>query len=297
MSEEPINVFCRTGVDEWNRVICHDAAGLEIERRTLAFEQVWNEPSRNHWRQNDTSIRKTWDELLVPLPQFEQSSWAYAMTYRVHQEEARQQNIFPFAKHGRAEGTWLPIQHRRALDYEAEIALLLHRPEPERFGFLLANDLTDRGVQLRTFDRRHPAPGFSAAKSFPGALRVGPLLAVGGPVLWPQLEVQLRINGELRQQVNARECLLTPQQFHQQIFARNAATDWALVLTGTTGGTIFRSPRSAEKWALWIKHGFSKGDAREAWLRRFQFLKAGDQLEMTSQILGTSCATIVAKAE
>jgi 2-keto-4-pentenoate hydratase/2-oxohepta-3-ene-1,7-dioic acid hydratase in catechol pathway len=271
---------------------------LEFEKPAMAFANAWNSPPRiSGLNATETLMRKTWPELLAPLPEFQGPSRAYAMTYRVHQEEVRQKKIFSFEKRTQAESAWLPIQHRQTLDYEAEIALLLHRSEPERFGFLLANDLTDRAAQVRNFDRDNPAPGFSAAKSFPGALRVGPLLAIGGPKLWPELEVELRVNGELRQHVKARNCLLAPHEFHKQAFMSGDANEWALVLAGTTGGTIFRSPNPAEKMLLFVMSALSTRRAREAWLRRFQFLAVGDRLEMTSKILGTSHATIVATTE
>ena len=177
------------------------------------------------------------------------------------------------------------------------MGLLLHRNEPERFGFLFANDLTDREAQVHSYDRRSPAAGFSAAKSFPGALRVGPLLVIAGQNLWPELEVRLEVNGNLRQHVKARECLLTPREFHQQLFASSNAGDRALVLTGTTGGTIFQSPTQSQRLRLLAWSGFSLMRARKQWLRGFQFLRIGDRLDMKSEILGTSHATIVASAE
>ena len=278
-------------------MIRHEATGLDVEQQTTTFENAWNATLGTDRDENVFLKRKNWEELLVPLPGFERSSWAYAMTYRDHQKEVRQEKIFFFEKSGLAEGAWLPIRHRAMLDYEAEIALLLHRQEPDRFGFLFANDLTDRAVQLRTFNRRNPAPGFTEAKSFPGALRVGPLLVIGSHELWPKLEVELWMNGGFCQRVNARECLLTPRDFHRQIFARDVAKEWALVASGTTGGTIFRSPGSREKLWLLIKNGFSIRRAREDWLRRFHFLEVGDRLEMKSEVLGTSYATIVATTE
>ncbi|HEY0549768.1 MAG TPA: fumarylacetoacetate hydrolase family protein [Verrucomicrobiae bacterium] len=239
-------------------------------------------------------MRLRWQDLSVPLPELQGPAWAWALTYPTHQNEARLTDIFSFEKCSAAESTWASIQHRPSLDYEAELALLLRRGEPERFGFLFANDLTDRAMQLQTYDRRRPAAGFSKAKSFPGALRVGPLLAISGSELWPELEVRLEVNGALRQHVKARECLLTPREFHQQVFADESASDWVLALTGTTNGTIFQSPSSAQKSKLILQNGFSTERAREAWLRQFQFLSPGDRLEMNSEILGTSHATIVA---
>ena len=263
----------------------------------MTFQEAWDakRPGVGNSQENFTRLR--WQDLLVPLPELKSPARAYALTYRVHQGETRLDQVFSFEKRGVAESASAPIQRRAALDYEAEIALLLHRNEPDRFGFLFANDLTDRAIQIHTFDQRNPSPGFAQAKSFPGALRAGPLLVVGDATVWPKLELTLEVNGELRQQVKAHECLLSPRGFHQEVFARADIGDWALVLTGTAGGTIFQSPTFMQKFTLLLQNGFSKKRAREAWLRRFRFLQAGDQLEMKSTILGTSHATIVAHSE
>ncbi len=262
----------------------------------MTFSEAWRGAPDPLSPVNEKLMRLRWQDLLVPLPKLRGPAWAWALTYPSHQKETRLVDIFAFEKRTEAESAWAPIRHRPTLDYEAEMALLLHRDEPERFGFLFANDLTDRAIQLQTYDRRRPAPGFSSAKSFDGALSVGPLLAIGGSGLWAELEVRLEVNGTLRQHVRARECLLTPREFHQQIFARENVEDWALVLTGTTDGTVFQSPTSAQGMKLLLRNGFSVRRAREAWLRHFQFLSVGDRLELKSEILGRSHATIVASA-
>lgn len=296
MTGRSTNVFCRTGAEEWRHVFRHDTTGLDADRRTLMFQEAW-QANLSRTLAEKESARFRWEQLRVPLPELPGPARAYAFTYPMHQRESRFENIFAFEKRGAAEGTWTPIPHRPSLDYEAEVALLLHRREPERFGFLLANDLTDRGIQVRTYDRRHPARGFCAAKSFAGALRIGPLLVVGGPQLWPELEVTLDVNGQRRQHVRAHECLAAPSDFHEQAFASADAPDWALVLTGTTGGTVFQSPSWPKRIQLLVRSGFSMKRAREAWLRQFEFLCVGDRLEMKSEILGTSHATVVASAE
>ena len=298
MSAQSINAFCRTGAHEWRRVFCHGPNGLDVAEQAMTFHEAWEARPLNAWsRSNDGLMRLRWQDLLAPLPELRGPAWAWALTYQTHQKEARLADIFSFKKRGEAESAWTPIQHRPALDYEAEVALLLHRDEPDRFGFLLANDLTDRAMQLQTYNRRRPAPGFSVAKSFPGALRVGPLIAIGGSELWPEMEVCLEVNGTLRQHVKARECVLTPREFHQQIFAGENVDDWVLALTGTTDGTIFQSPTPRQRLELLARNSFSTTRAREAWLRRFQFLSIGDQLGMNSEILGMSHANLVSGAE
>lgn len=298
MPGRSISVFCRTDADEWRRVLHHDPHGLDAGKQVMTFAEAWEAtpPEAGH-RSGDKPSRHRWEDVLVALPDLQGPAWAYALTYRVHQKETRLPDTFFFEKRGSAENACQPIPYRPALDYEAEVALLLHRSEPDRFGFLFANDLTDRAKQARTFDRLNPAPGFSAAKSFPGALRAGPLLVIGDAAVWPELEVRLEVNGELRQQVRARECLMTPREFHQQIFTKSDVREWALVLTGTAGGTIFQSPTPMQRFQLLVGSGFSRTRAREAWLERFQFLRVGDRLEMKSEMLGMGHAIIVPNAE
>jgi hypothetical protein len=90
-------------------------------------------------------------------------------------------------------------------------------------------------------------------------LRIGPLLAISSADVWPELEVRLTVNGELRQHLLARDCLMTPREFYREVFSSAAADDWMLVLTGTTGGTIFQSPTPQQRLELLVRNGFSGG--------------------------------------
>ena len=259
----------------------------------MSFDEVWSTAPGSVPDAGMERFAFSLENLMVPLPDLSGPATAYATTYRVHGAEVRLQDMFSFAKLGTPAGAWAPVVWRPALDFEAEVALLLRRDNTERFGYLLANDLTDRAVQVHTFNRRNPAPGFSEAKGFPGALRVGPLLVMGGGDFWQRLELHLSVNGEKRQEVRARDCLLTPRDFHRQIFAGRDAGDFALVLTGTSAGTIFRGPSPAQRMAAILRAGFSIRRAREHWLKRFRFLQPGDRIEMKSEFLGNCHATIV----
>jgi hypothetical protein len=57
-------------------------------------------------------------------------------------------------------------------------------------------------------------------------------------------------------------------------------------MTGTAGGTIFRTPSSWQRLGLWFGNGFSVARGKEAWLRRLDFLRSGDEVVMRSPILG-----------
>jgi 2-keto-4-pentenoate hydratase/2-oxohepta-3-ene-1,7-dioic acid hydratase in catechol pathway len=159
----------------------------------------------------------------------------------------------------------------------------------------MLNDLTDRGIQLRTYSRRDPAPGFSAAKSFDGALRIGPLIVVGNSAAWDTLEIVLKVNGEMRQHLKARECLVKPAEFHHQVFSRSAEAEWVLVATGTPSGTVFKQPGLFAKLRLLLASGFSVRRAKERLLAGMRFLAPGDELVLESTILGVSKSAVVAE--
>jgi len=184
------------------------------------------------------------------------------------------------------------IGYRPHLDYEAEIGILMNKYDSTRFGYVMVNDLTDRGIQARTFNREDPAPGFSEAKSFYGSLRVGPLLLIGDEALWNEIEITLSLNSEIRQQVYGRECLMGPGQFHQDTFSTVNEKDWILIASGTSAGVIFHAPNRLEKFMLFTRSGFKKDRAIETWLSTLHFLKVGDEIEFQSPLLGIGKAKV-----
>jgi 2-keto-4-pentenoate hydratase/2-oxohepta-3-ene-1,7-dioic acid hydratase in catechol pathway len=231
--------------------------------------------------------------LTVPLPNPDIPVWAYGMTYPEHGEETVNLSILRFAKQAQAQlmgpGSLVWQKH---LDYEAEIGLLLYRHTPNRFGFLLLNDFTNRGLQVHSFDPANPGPGFTRAKSFPGALQVGPWMAIGQESDWEDLRLELSVNQQSRQRVNAIDCLLGPRQIHRDLFADIHGSDWILAATGTTQGTCFRSPKGWEKGRLFLQSALSINKAKERWLSELKFLNPGDEIVMTSPQLGVAKMTI-----
>lgn len=229
----------------------------------------------------------------VPLPNPDIPVWAYGMTYPEHGEETVDLSILRFVKQAQAHlmgpGS---LFWQRYLDYEAEIGLLLYRHTPNRFGFLILNDFTDRGVQVHSFDPADPGPGFARAKSFPGALQVGPWIAIGQESDWDGLRVELSVNKQSRQRVNAIDCLLSPRLIHPELFADIHGSDWILVATGTPQGTCFRNPSGWEKGRLFLQSALSMSGAKERWLSELKFLNPGDEILMTSPQLGVAKMTI-----
>lgn len=287
-------VFCRVAKDEWRRVINHNEAGVNVRPHPLTFEEVWNHDLAASIATPSENLETIqWTNLQSPLPDPHVEAWGYAMTYPSHREEARLEDSFHFRKFGPAVNANSNIVFRPHLDYEAEIGILMQRGNSHRFGYILVNDWTDRGIQVRTYDADNMAPGFTAAKSFKDALHVGSLLVVGKAVVWERLDIELRVNGERRQHLIARDCLIRPDQVFTEIFKKKDAGEWAFVATGTTSGVQFQLPTIWQRIGLMVTSGFSKKRATERWLAQLSFLRPGDRIEFYSAMLGRSTATVI----
>jgi 2-keto-4-pentenoate hydratase/2-oxohepta-3-ene-1,7-dioic acid hydratase in catechol pathway len=271
---------------EWFRVIGSSDAGVEVDPRVLSAEAVWREAAANESADASESRFFKWEELDVPLPHRGARCWGYALTYPEHRRETVDQLPFRFLKQGSVASHWDTIDYRDFLDFELEIGLLMHAETPDRFGYFLANDLTDRGLQVEHYNARDPAPGFTLAKNFPGSLRAGPLLAIGDASLWTEITASLTLNDVARQTIRAIDCHLDPARLHRELFQAHDADPWLLAITGTTSGTLFRSPQIRERFMALVSSGLSFKRAKRSWLRGLSFLAPGDKLVLDSPLLG-----------
>ncbi len=215
--------------------------------------------------------------------------------YTDHAREVGLSKIVFFEKNAQPTKIASPIPYRPFLDFEAEIALVLNRHDSHTFGYLLHNDLTDRKIQLQNFDESNLGPGFTLSKSFVGANVLGNIIAIGSAEIWNEIEIELWQNGELKQRLATKNNLLKPEKIHKKVFSNSKLShdyDWVIIGTGTTAGTIFRSPTALEKIKLFIRAGFSKKRASILWLNKFRFLQEGDSLEIRSNFLGNTKSTI-----
>jgi 2-keto-4-pentenoate hydratase/2-oxohepta-3-ene-1,7-dioic acid hydratase in catechol pathway len=279
--------YCCLGAGEWYRVLAQSEAGVTIDPRRMNSEALWHRLHAEGLPTHDKHFF-AWHELDVPLPHRGTRCWAYALTYAEHSRETLRSAAFRFLKEGSVAANSDAIPYRDFLDFELEIGLLMHRDTPEQFGYFLANDLTDRRIQVEQYNARNPGPGFTIAKSFPGSLRVGPLLALGDAGLWPRLSAELTLNDAVRQVVRASDCKLNPMQLHRELFQEHQEDPWILAITGTSGGTMFRSPGTRERFRALIAGGLSLQRARQSWLRGLKFLVPGDRIALRSPILGHS---------
>ncbi|MEU7873443.1 fumarylacetoacetate hydrolase family protein [Dactylosporangium sp. NPDC049140] len=178
--------------------------------------------------------------------------------------------------------------HVRLLDYEAEIGLVLGRQMPVGTtvtadniadyvaGLVITNDISARDVQL-------PQTQFYEAKSYPTFTPVGPalvLLDADELKRFTDLRLQLRVNGELRQDMTAADMIYQPVQTLQALTRFQRLDPGDLLLTGTPVGTALSAPPKpvmfvvsllppAVKWKL-----FFRGQARNS-----RYLQDGDVVE------------------
>jgi len=283
--------YCCVAAAEWYRVLAQSEAGVTVDPRQLSSDELWSGPAVPP--SGDAEPRFIpWQDLDVPLPHRGSRCWGYALTYPEHKKETLDTPPFHFLKQGSVQSNSQPIPYRDFLDYELEIGVLMHRDTPDRFGYFLANDLTDRGLQVDHYDARNPAPGFTIAKDFAGSLRAGPLLAVGDASLWRHLTATLTLNGVDRQIVRAIDCLIHPRLMHEELYRHHEGDPWLLAATGTSGGTLFRSPRPREKVRALMAGRLSMKRARRSWLTGLKYLTRGDTLVIQSSILGRSEARV-----
>jgi 2-keto-4-pentenoate hydratase/2-oxohepta-3-ene-1,7-dioic acid hydratase in catechol pathway len=141
--------------------------------------------------------------------------------------------------------------HVRFLDYEVEIGLVIGREMPVGTevseaniadyvaGLVVTNDVSARDVQL-------PKTQFYEAKSYPTFTPAGPalvLLDAGELKRFGDLRLQLRVNGEVRQDARVDGDMIYPPLQALQALTRFQRLDPGdLVLTGTPVGTALSAP-------------------------------------------------------
>lgn len=141
--------------------------------------------------------------------------------------------------------------HVRFLDYEVEIGLVVGRDTPAGStltaadlpdvvaGLVVTDDVSARDVQL-------PQTQFYEAKSSPSFTPVGPTLVLLDREDWKRfgnLRLQLRVNGQLRQDMRvAGDMIYPPLQALQSLTRFQDLSAGDLILTGTPAGTALSAP-------------------------------------------------------
>ncbi|MCB9915336.1 MAG: fumarylacetoacetate hydrolase family protein [Planctomycetes bacterium] len=135
-----------------------------------------------------------------------------------------------------------PPRYTGRMDHEVELAVFLARPaqalSPKDVmacvgGYTIANDLTLRSMQGLDRKRGHP---WLRSKNFPGALPLGPCFAPARELDPANLELRAYVNGELRQQANTRDMLVSVPEALSYLSHHLPLFPGDLVLMGTPAG-------------------------------------------------------------
>ncbi|MGH9486516.1 MAG: fumarylacetoacetate hydrolase family protein [Terriglobales bacterium] len=139
-------------------------------------------------------------------------------------------------------GTILLPALSQQVEYEAELALVMRRrlsrfsasadPSPFLLGYTCLNDVTARDLQKRDLL-------FTRAKGFDTFCPLGPWVEDApqpGPQPWHGLQIETRVNGELRQQGNTRDFLFSLPQLLAAVTAVMTLEPGDVLATGTPAG-------------------------------------------------------------
>ena len=157
------------------------------------------------------------------------------------------------------------------MDYEGELALValgaidedaLARGEPQPFGLAAANDLTARLCQVCGEGTPRPLDYWAAAKSFARFLPVAERVwsPAGGIAKIPELAIETRVNGELRQQASTSLLIydLATIVRTARIFLGRPLAKGDVILTGTPAGVGLRHGRFQRRIAGMVKDRLKK---------------------------------------
>jgi len=165
------------------------------------------------------------------------------------------------------------------MDWEVELAFVIGRggfriSESHAMehiaGYLIADDITARDLVIRR-DWPLLRTDWLAGKGFPGFAPLGPLLVPACFVPDPlNIRLQLRVNGESKQDANTADMVFTPAEQIAFVSSVMPLEPGDVISTGTPEGV-----------------GFSSG----------VFLQAGDVIEAGAEGLGWQRTTVVAAGE
>lgn len=194
------------------------------------------------------------------------------------------------------------------LDYEVEIGIVLRDDVSEaalaagaalpRLGFFVANDLTARCIQIAGEGTANRLDFWSAAKSLPGFLPVGPRVwCPDGPTpeTLPALRLETHVNGALRQSASTTSVIYSLRHMLQVAAATapgRILRQHDLVLTGTPAGIALSVPLWKRRLGLLLPRrqriraalGGAQGNPR--------FLQTGDTVRVSAGWLGSFECTI-----
>lgn len=142
----------------------------------------------------------------------------------------------------------------KMMDYEAELCVIISKTgknisEDDALsyvlGFTAGNDLSSR------FWQRAPRSGgqYCFAKSFDGFAPLGPTI-LHPSFATGDLQIQTRVNGEVRQNASTKEMIFTVKQIIAHVSRGTTLRKGTVIMTGTPAGIAGKMPGQP-----WLKHG------------------------------------------
>ncbi|MBT8220985.1 MAG: fumarylacetoacetate hydrolase family protein [Bacteroidia bacterium] len=190
------------------------------------------------------------------------------------------------------------------LDYEVELGVillddinaeaLLNEDFVPNLGFFIANDLGARSVAILGEGQINRYDYWGISKSFYGFTAIDGRIWIPGQHYsngLPCIDIETRVNGEIRQKQSTADLIYTPRQMLRAIHRKYPDTPLKkgdLVLTGTPGGVAMSAPRwlvrlasiiGMDRWDK-LAHKTSEEDIAK-------FLKAGDEVITSAEGLGS----------
>ena len=202
-------------------------------------------------------------ELLAPIPRPRQDVVCLGMNYRDHAEESARYSADAFTKSSTAAvyfskrvseaGKPDGVIPRHAgltdrLDYDAELAVVLGKAARDVkaadaadyiFGYTVLNDVSARDLQTG-----HKQWYFG--KGLDGFLPMGPCIATVDELQYPpHVQIQSRVNGELRQDSNTRLLIFDIDHIVSELSQGMTLKAGTIIATGTPAGVGmgFNPPR------------------------------------------------------
>jgi fumarylpyruvate hydrolase len=118
------------------------------------------------------------------------------------------------------------------LQHEVELVLAVGE-DVSIFGFAVGVDLTRRDIQGRA--KENGKPWFSG-KSFVGSAPISEIIPIKGSEDLSDLELTLKVNGELRQSGSCSDMIWTPQEILCEMVADIPLSQGDLIFSGTPAG-------------------------------------------------------------
>jgi 2-keto-4-pentenoate hydratase/2-oxohepta-3-ene-1,7-dioic acid hydratase in catechol pathway len=193
------------------------------------------------------------------------------------------------------------------MDYEGELALVALGPIDDArlaagvaqpFGLAAANDLTARLCQALGEGTARPYDYWACAKSFAGFLPVAPRVWApqGGLQAIPELTIETRVNGEVRQRASTKELL-----FDLPAIARAASALLGrplargdVILTGTPAGVGLRMGPIKRRVAAYVKDRHRKAELLvSSYATSNALLRPGDVVEVDAGLAGHVRARLI----